>query len=79
MPNRIESRIDAAKFARILRQQLQARHPQGSAVRRLLDSMTDEEIITAYTDHPRIQARERAPKDEAQRRHRGAAHVRSVG
>lgn len=73
----IGSRIDTARFARILRQRLEARHARGSAVRRLLDALTDEQVA-AYSDHSRIQARQRAAKDEAQRRHHGAAHVRLV-
>lgn len=78
MSNRIESRIDVATFARILRQRLEARHAAGTAVRRLLDRMTDEEIVKAYGDHHRIQARERAVNDETQRRHRGATDVRLI-
>jgi hypothetical protein len=60
----IDSRIDTARFARILRQRLEARHARDSAVRRLLDAMTDEQVVAAYSDHSRIQARQRAAKGE---------------
>ena len=52
-PTAIESRIDPVRLARILRQRLETRHPRGSAVRRLLDVMTDAEIVAAYTAHHR--------------------------
>jgi hypothetical protein len=52
----IESRIVTARFARILHQRLEARHAQGTAVRRLLNKMTDEQVVAAYSNHSRIQA-----------------------
>ena len=72
----VESRIDVSRFARILRQRLETRHPAGSAVRRLLDTMSDEEVVASYSKHARVQTRQHAVEDEAQRRHRTRFTVR---
>jgi len=74
--SKVEPRIDVNRFARILRQRLKARHPAGSAVRRLLDAMSDEEVVTSYSNHARVQTRQHAVADEAQRRHRTRFTVR---
>jgi hypothetical protein len=63
-------RIDVPRFARILRQRLEARHKTGTAVRRLLDKMDDAEVVEAYVSHGRAHARRHAAEDEARRRHR---------
>lgn len=68
LSSNVESRIATnPHFARLLRLRLKARHGKGTTVRRLLDSMTDEQVIAAYADHSRLQIRRHAAKDQTQR------------
>jgi hypothetical protein len=52
LESNIESRITPV-FARDIRRRLEARHAKGTAIRRVLDEMTDSQIAEAWLRHHR--------------------------
>ena len=52
--NNIESRVTPV-FARDIRRRLEARHAKGTAIRRTLDDMTDEQLAEAWLRHHRAE------------------------
>ncbi len=41
-------------FGRVLRERLEARHAKGTAIRRILDTLDDEQLVLRYLTHKRV-------------------------
>ena len=52
--NIVESRVTSV-FARDVRRRLEARHAKGTAIRRTLDDMTDEQLAEVWLRHHRAE------------------------
>lgn len=67
MTNTVESRIQANKhFGSDLRRRLESRHGEGTAVRKTLDLLSDDDLISHYIQNNR-QGREYSTKQQAEK------------
>lgn len=67
MTHTIESRIQNNKhFGNVLRKRLESRHGEGTAVRKTLDLLSDDDLISHYIQNNR-QGREHVAKQRAEK------------